>query len=440
MANFKFVSPFFENIYLVSKQEITNRICTIHINNNKEIKIPLLVAVSFSSLISQMLTNDSLMTDFYIEDPSLNDIQDSVIDKLIELLNLNEIQIENEEIQQFGKLGKFLGNKELIQIYLNFVKENEQNMNEENVIPLIQQKYSFGIPMEEFNSEFSFVSSKFTKFVDQLIELGKDIKYYNIIESIIKHENLLLETEDELLLFILKLCEENNKYELLFENVLLEYCSTEAIREFIEYTNKHICKDNHIKCILKCINRRLIQEQIPVQINDQKRYVIKLKIESKYEYNGNDPLNGLLRQEYLKDNVEMRTSSTYNENKDVYDLLKNDTSLDFFTKSYENSWIEGNLKNKKPFTITKYVIRGNKYSNCHLQSWKLEGRRISDGNWIEIDSHQNEPFNKLVVKEFTIQSKEKFDTVRLTQTGKNTSNDDYLTINAFDIYGSIYTK
>ena len=272
MTNFKFVSPFFENIYSVSKQEITNRICTIHINNNKEIKIPLLVAVSFSSLISQMLTNDSLMTDFYIEDPSLNDIQDSVIDKLIELLNLNEIQIENEEIHQFAKLGKFLGNKELIQIYLNFVKENEQNMNEENVIPLIQQKYSFGIPMEEFNSEFSFVSSKFTKFVDQLIELGKDIKYYNIIESIVKHENLLLETEDELLLFILKLCEENNEYELLFENVLLEYCSTEAIREFIEYINKHICKDNHFKCILKCINRRLIQEQIPVQIIEQKRY------------------------------------------------------------------------------------------------------------------------------------------------------------------------
>ena len=107
MANFKFVSPFFENIYSVSKQEITNRICTIHINNNKEIKIPLLVAVSFSSLISQMLTNDSLMTDFYIEDPSLNDIQDSVIDKLIELLNLNEIQIEkrrNSTIQKSWKI------------------------------------------------------------------------------------------------------------------------------------------------------------------------------------------------------------------------------------------------------------------------------------------------------------------------------------------------
>ena len=136
----------------------------------------------------------------------------------------------------------------------------------------------------------------------------------------------------------------------------------------------------------------------------------------------------------------MRASSTASG--DVYDLLKNDTNLDFCTNNEQNSWIEGNLKNKKPFTITKYVIRGNKNpANWNqLQSWKLEGRRISDGNWIEIDSHQNEPFDKLVVKTFPIQSQEKFDTVRLTQTGKTTANNDCLQINAFDIYGNIYTK
>ena len=266
-----------------------------------------------------------------------------------------------------------------------------------------------------------------------LVKILNTIKYYNIIESIIKHENLLLETEDELLLFILKLCEENNEYELLFENVLLEYCSTEAITKFIEYVNKYVCKDNHFKSILKCINRRLIQEQIPVQNNNKKRYVIK------YEYNGNDPFNGLLRQEYLKSNVEMRASST-SGSQNVFYLLKNDTSSYFATDNQQNSWIEGNLKNKKPFKVTKYVIRGHTGTDNHLRSWKLEGRRISDGNWIEIDSHQNEPFNKLVVKAFPIQSNEKFDTVRLTQTGKTTSNGDYLIINAFDIYGNIYER
>ena len=308
MTNFKFVSPFFENIYSVSKQEIANRICTIHINNNKEIKIPLLVAISFSSVISQMLTNDPLMTDFYIENPLLDDIQDDVIDKLIELLNLKEIQIENEEKVQFGKLGKALGSKELFQFYLKYVKENEQNINERNVIPLIEQKYSFGFTIDELESEVSFISSKFSSFIYQLIELGEDIKYFNLIECIIKHDNFKIRTEDELLLFVIQLCEQNNIYELLFENVMLEYCTLEAISQFIEYIDEYLCNDNHFKSILKCINRKMTLKQLQIKNNDLKRYGIV--IESTYEYNESDPLNGLLRQQYLKDNVEMSTSST----------------------------------------------------------------------------------------------------------------------------------
>ena len=249
----------------------------------------------------------------------------------------------------------------------------------------------------------------------RVIELGKDIKYYNIIESIVKQKNLQLETEDDLLFFILKLCEENNEYELLFENVLLEYCSTEAIKEFIEYIDKYICKDNHFRCILKCLDRRLIQEQIPAQVVHDKRYLAP----KSYEYNENDQLNGLLRQEYLKGNVEMRTSST--SYGDVYNLLQNDTNLDFCTKDEQNSWIECNLKNHKPFTITKYVIRGNNKFGHHLKSWKLEGRQMSDRCWIQIDSHNNDNFTNLAVKAFPIQCKEKFDAVRLTQTGKKHS-------------------
>ena len=68
MTQFKIVSPFFDNISLISQHEITNRICTIHINSKKEIKIPLLIAASFSKTISQMLTVDSLMTDFGFND------------------------------------------------------------------------------------------------------------------------------------------------------------------------------------------------------------------------------------------------------------------------------------------------------------------------------------------------------------------------------------
>ena len=219
-----------------------------------------------------MLLLDPLTTDFYYDDNSLENIQESVFDKLINLLNMKEIQLEEEEISQIAVLGKVLGNNELVSLFNKKLKEYENNINIENVIGLIKQKISFDLPIEELRAEISFISSNFTKFIDKLIELGKDDKYYNLIESIVKNEHLLLYTEDELLLFIIKLCEENNIYEMFFEFVMLEYCSVEAIKIFIEYINKYICKNYSHKSILKCINRRIAQEKIPLENKDIQRY------------------------------------------------------------------------------------------------------------------------------------------------------------------------
>ena len=436
MSNFKIRSTYFENIYSISQREITNKTCTIHINNNKEIEIPLLVAVSFSTLISQMLLSDPLMTDFYVEDSSLDNVKDDIYNKFEDLLNLKEIQLDSEERAQIAILGKVLENNELLAPFLELMKEYEQNLNEDNVISLIQQKMAFNIPIDELNNEISYIASNFSNFVDKLIDLGNDIKYSNIIECVVKHENIQMDSEDDLLLFVISLCKHNHEYERLFEYIWLEYCSVESISHFVEYLNENICKDNRLKSIIKCINRRLIQDQIPIKNIDLMRYNFSI-----IEYNESEPLNGILRHEYLKDNVEMRTSGT--SNGDVYDLLKNSKEVDFCTKDEPNSWFEGNLKTKKPFTITKYVIRGRKYKHSdgygHLQSWKLEGHRVSDGEWIELDSHQNEPFDQFVLRTFSIQSKEKFDIVRLTQIGKNTGNYDDLKINAFDIFGCIHS-
>ena len=437
MTNFKFVSTSIENIYSLSQQEIVNRICTIHLNKIKEIQIPLMIAVSISSTISQMLLFDPTMTDFYIDDHSLDDIQDSVYNKFMDLLSLKEIVLENEEIPQIAKIGNVLGNREIISFYRDFVKKYEENINDENVLLLVQQKVLFDLPIDELNVEIAFVSSNFSKLAEQLIDLGKDIKYYNFIECVVKHENVQLGTEDEMLQFILKLCQYSNIYDMLFEYVWFEYCSVESISQFTEYISKNLCRDNHLKSIFKCINRRLIHE-IPVKNMAHNRYCL----EKEYKYNVNDQMNGILRHEYLKGNVEMMASSTYRG--DVYDLLKNSTEVDFCTENRQNSWIGGNIKNRKPFTISRYVIRGRIYKRSdgynNLQSWKLEGHRISDGKWIMLDSHVNEPFDQLCVRSFEINNKDKFDAVRLSQLDSGTNGNNNLCINAFDIYGNTYTK
>ena len=74
----------------------------------------------------------------------------------------------------------------------------------------------------------------------------------------------------------------------------------------------------------------------------------------------------------------------------------------------------------------------------HLKSWKLEGKQKSDGKWVLLDSHQNEIFSKLLLRTFPVSCNVKLDAVRLTQTERNTSNDNILLINSFDIYGKVY--
>ena len=84
------------------------------------------------------------------------------------------------------------------------------------------------------------------------------------------------------------------------------------------------------------------------------------------------------------------------------------------------------------------MIRGNnrKDSNReHLKSWILEGKRESNGKWIEIDKHINEQFGTLSLKVFSVSCNEKLTAVKLSQVDKNAHGDYELVINAFDIFG-----
>ena len=147
-----------------------------------------------------------------------------------------------------------------------------------------------------------------------------------------------------------------------------------------------------------------------------------------------NPFNGILKREFEKGNIVMEASSTSNGN--VYDLIKDDTNSDFNTDSKPNSWISATIKNKS-MIINKYAIRGRKYErkDHQLQSWKIEVQRQSDKQWIEVDKHENECFDKLQVRTFPINYTEPIIAIKLTQIGKDSWGYDYLCINAFEIFG-----
>ena len=59
----------------------------------------------------------------------------------------------------------------------------------------------------------------------------------------------------------------------------------------------------------------------------------------------------------------------------------------FFTQNSPNSFIKASLKDGKTFILKSYMIRGNKENDNHhqLKSWKLEGQKASNGEWIVLD-------------------------------------------------------
>jgi hypothetical protein len=165
------------------------------------------------------------------------------------------------------------------------------------------------------------------------------------------------------------------------------------------------------------------------------------KYDGRIEVTMDDPLNGILRREHNKSNVVMEASSTSHDN--VYDLITANPNADFYTNNKQNSFIKASLKDGSTFILKKYMIRGNKCqgrSSHHLQHWKIEGQLASNDEWIVLDNHNNEPFDKLLVRTFDITCDKELKAVKLTQTGKNTNNFYYLMINAFDIFGTIIAK
>ena len=132
------------------------------------------------------------------------------------------------------------------------------------------------------------------------------------------------------------------------------------------------------------------------------------------------------------------SSINYNFNK--YDLLNFTDNSNCQTNPIENSFIEFKLKSGS-FILTHYMLRGrgSQYGIYHLlKNWKIEGQLKRDENqWILLDEHYNEPFQKLQIRIFPTNCNEELKAVRITQIGKNTSDDYYLCINTLELFGTL---
>ena len=426
MTKFQIHSQPYSNIMMFFDKEITNSECTICFNNKYTMKLPLLVAIASSSVISQIVFNDITCREFNINIEK--NLDEQFYRKMENAVLMKEITLQEEELESFFYFGIALGNSSIKKAIKNMLIST--NIDEKSVITNVMRKII--LSDGEYTKEAEFLAQSFESMKEKIYELAKfSDKSVMIIELILKSDKLQLESEDSLLEFVLSLCQMNKVYEQLFEYVWLEYCTISKIKLFIEYMALNVFKKGYSDGITKCLSRKLLQKtntMISPRVYSYKNF---------FEISDDDPLNGIFRREDSKGNVDITASSVSNGS--AVKLVQADPNNDFYTKDEPNSWIQASLKDKKAFIISKYMIRARK-SNItsginHLQTWKLEGLRSLDNKWIIIDTQENQRLCKFNIKIYPVSCKEKLTAVKITQTGPSSDGDNNLGINAFDIFG-----
>ena len=308
----------------------------------------------------------------------------------------------------------------------------ENQLNKETAFDLMKKKAQLQFSNEQYGKEIDILAHCFEEKKEEFIELGKDVKYYNVIALVLKSNDFRISKEDDLLDFIFKLCEIDRKYECLFEYLWFDYCSLNAVQNFINYVNKNICINENIQAIVSSMSRRLLRKSMPL-----------LPYNIRYNYqlvDRSDPVSGIFSKEYQNDNIiaiEYRNSykgKVFDRYK--YNIFSNISEGTSFRKSFVIS-----LKNNKLFSIAQYMIRGNSggVSNDQLQSWDLYGKNANTGYWIKLDSHSKECFGTLQTKVFNINYTEPLSEIKLEQTGASSSGSEAtFSISAFDIFGWIF--
>ena len=438
MTCFSLNSEYLENLRAAIKkyEGLNDKTCSIVINETFKVEIPVIFAASISSKIAKIIGNDPTATKFPF---TIGRCTEQSLEKIKNVLTMNkQITIDEKDMQTFASFGIAIGNSEFVAPQSKVLEQQSLSLNDDNVVNVILSKKA--INNLNFEKETSFIAENFNNVSERedFIEFASNSTNLDVTEAILSCDKLKMESEDDLLSFIIKICATNEDKECflqIFDKVFLEYCSTEKCSEFLTFINGLI-QSQGMKAIINCIRRRLIQPKLPMDPEYiEGRHKIKCK---KTVIGMDDPLNGILRREHEKGNVLMEASSTSAGS--VYDLLKGKECTFWTDSNDKNSNVSASFKDESTFTISGYMIKGNT-NRCvnQLRSWKVEGQKAENGQWIVLDNRNNEDFTRNQVRTFKVENQEKLKAVRLTSTGPATSTDFwFIVIAAFDIFGVLY--
>lgn len=287
---------------------------------------------------------------------------------------------------------------------------------------------------ENLKSVFDFAASHFYEIPKEKL---KDVKE-EILEDIFSNESFRVESEDQLLNYVIEKYKKDKKYYRLFDFVEFQNVDQETIEKFISIfsiedlsfgTWQKICKRLAPAKENDMIERYSFVEKPFVEGREFKGIIHYLT--EKFEGNIHD-----------KGVVDISSNSIFGDDADHHpkNLVDYDNNNCYESSNQENSKVIFDFKNRA-IQLTNYSIKtyNNQQNTRHLKNWTIEVSNDED-DWIEVDSHTNDDSVNDSYKVATFDTKELegfYRFVRLRQTGENWIHDFDTYICQLEFYGKI---
>jgi hypothetical protein len=390
-------------------------------------RCPWFIAHFLSPRIAQLRSSDITINELIIDtkDPKRE------FPGLLSLGRGGSITIGNDNRTFYSELSAELLNEEL----LEFVEESCAELSCENVLTRLTRRIRFDF---DCSHEIDFIASHLHE-ID--ISNVKCIDF-SILSRIFSSAQLKIKSEDWFYDVIWKFVEIDRNCFGLVEFVCFEFVSTSIAGRFISDGCDYL--DLLDPNIWRSLGRRFIYDISPTGSNSRLAVCGR-----QFSPSGQSSLDGIIS--YLtakcggnvhdKGIVNITSSSlhgsTYLPN-NAADLRNLAGSAYFHSANEANAWLCYDFA-KREVTPTHYaVVSTASAGNNHPKSWCLEVS-TNGRDWTEV--HQCPPNNDLVgsnqVGMYAVTQSVQGRFVRLRQTGKNHLHQDYFTVCALELFGTL---
>ncbi|KAK8888782.1 hypothetical protein M9Y10_033521 [Tritrichomonas musculus] len=348
--------------------------------DNKEYKTSRIIADVLSPQIRNYHTSDATIDTFTITTNETGSEHD--FSTILSLIKFDLRELSDDELEYYRTIFFLLGNdNEYAKLFPKFSGE----ITTKNVFDLIESKqrrlgHRHDLLVSVSRDEIEFISGHFYE-IDKsgLKKLGIEI-----INEVVKSQSLRVGSEDSLLKFVIEIYLENRSASFLFDYVVFENVSKDALLEFYKSFDLADIDSE----VWRMIVERALKQEPKSSLSSRYRVSdLPLLHEEGKEFNGIVKYLTNKTGGNIHKNGTIEVTSCGRQSDNPWNLLDFDEETFYCSNHGWDTWVCYDFMERK-VKVTSYSINSVKgRSSHHLKSWVIE---VSDdgSKWTQIDEQK----------------------------------------------------